>query len=186
MTTTITAQLDRVAQRLSQPAFLQNKGLSNEVGLHIFCYDPADEPAVSRCFSLLQNDPYRPFHLIECDLYKIFLQICEERRILPSIPAQEQRHGTAYLLRQLQKVATPEAYVQKMQYSPHRPGDVLLLCGVGKVYPFMRAHSILNNIQPYFADIPVLLLYPGSYNGQQLRLFDRFVEDNYYRAFDLL
>ena len=40
------AELDRIRERISDPNFLENKGLSNEVGIHVFCYDPADELVV--------------------------------------------------------------------------------------------------------------------------------------------
>ena len=50
----------------------------------------------------------------------------------------------------------------------------------------MRSHNILNNIQHVFSDVPVVMFYPGEYNGQSLRLFERFSDDNYYRAFNLM
>ena len=98
----------------------------------------------------------------------------------------EERKGKDYLIEQLQKVATPEAFVRKMKYEPHQAGDVLLISGVGKVYPFMRSHKILDNIQHIFADIPVLMLYPGTFDGQDLGLFGKFLDGHYYRAFNLL
>lgn len=180
------ANLNRVSARLSEEAFLTNKGLSNEVGIHVFCYDPKDELTVRAYFDSLKKKPDVPYNLIECDLYKIFLQICDEKHILKSIPNMEERKGKDYLLEQLQKVATPEAFVDKMKYEPHRKGDVLLITGVGKVYPFMRSHKILDNIQHIFSDIPVLMLYPGTFNGQDLGLFGKFLDGHYYRAFNLL
>ncbi len=182
----IAAKLSRVSQRLSQETFLKNKGLSNEVGIHFFCYNAADEITVRAYFDSLKKKPDVPYRLIECDLYTIFLNICEEKRILPSIPPMEERKGKPYLYDQLIKAATPQEYVRKMQYEPHRYGDVLLITGVGKVYPFMRAHLILDNIQPVFSDIPILMLYPGTFNGQDLKLFDEIADGNYYRAFNLL
>ena len=98
----------------------------------------------------------------------------------------EDRKGKEYLSEQLQKVATPEAFVEKMKYEPHEKGDVLVISGVGKVYPFMRSHKILDNIQHIFSDIPVLMLYPGTFNGQDLGLFGKFLDGHYYRAFNLL
>ena len=182
----IMTSLSKVSERLSEEDFLTNKGLSNEVGIHVFCYDPKDELTVRAYFENLQKKKDVPYRLIECDLYKIFLQICEEKHILKSIPNMEERRGKKYLSEQLLKVATPEAFVDKMKYEPHQKGDVLLITGVGKVYPFMRSHKILDNIQHIFADIPVLMLYPGTFNGQDLDLFGRFLDGHYYRAFNLL
>ena len=127
-----------------------------------------------------------PFRLVECDLYKIFLQICEDKRILKTIPAMEKEKGSEGLLRQLQKIASPEAFAERMQYAPHQHGDILLITGVGKVYPLMRSHNILDNLQHLFSDIPVVMLYPEKFNGQGLSLFDEFHDGNYYRAFNLL
>ena len=141
---------------------------------------------VRRVFADLTEQSVGAFHLIERDLYKVFLEICEEKRILKSIPNMEERKGKEYLSAQLQKIATPEAFVEKMKYDPHQKGDVLLITGVGKVYPFMRSHKILDNIQHVFSDIPVLMLYPGEFNGQDLNLFGRFLDGHYYRAFNLL
>ena len=178
--------LARVSARLSEPSFLANKGLSNEVGIHVFCYEPKDELTVRTYFDSLKKRNDVPYKLIERDLYKIFLSICEEKRILKSIPNMEERKGKDYLQEQLQKVATPEAFVEKMKYEPHQYGDVLLITGVGKVYPFMRSHKILDNIQHVFADIPVVMLYPGTFDGQNLDLFGQFLDGHYYRAFNLL
>lgn len=182
----IMTSLNKISARLSEDAFLSNKGLSNEVGIHVFCYDPSDELTVRDYFDGLMKQPDAPYRLIECDLYKIFLEICEDKRILKSIPAMEERKGKDYLAEQIQKIATPEAFVEKMKYEPHEHGDVLLITGVGKVYPFMRSHKILDNIQHLFADIPVLMLYPGTFNGQDLILFGKFLDGHYYRAFNLL
>ncbi len=180
------SKLEQISARLSEDSFLGNKGLSNEVGIHVFCYEPKDEPVVRSYFDKLKDDNTVPFRLVECDLYRIFISICEEKRILKSIPAMEQRKGKDALLMQLQRAASPEAFVEKMQYEPHQPGDILLITGVGAVYPFMRSHKILDNIQHIFADIPVLLLYPGEFDGQSLKLFGKFTDGNYYRAFNLI
>lgn len=182
----IRKNLDTVKERFSDEVFLSNKGLSNEVGIHVYCYEPHEEMIVREYFGNLKEQGDLPFRLIECDLYKIFLQICEEKRILKTIPAMEKKKGSEVLLKQLHKIASPEVFVQHMQYEPHQHGDILLITGVGKVYPFMRSHNILDNIQHLFSDIPVVMLYPGKFNGQELSLFDEFHEGNYYRAFNML
>lgn len=179
-------QLNEVKKRFSDEVFLKNKGLSNEVGIHVFCYNPKEEMLVSGFFSDLIQSENQTFRLKECDLYRIFLQICEEKRILKSIPAMEKKKGSDYLLKQLQKAISPEDFVEKMKYEPHEYGDILLITGVGKVYPFMRSHNILDNLQHIFSDIPVVMLYPGTYNGQALSLFDEFHDGNYYRAFNMI
>lgn len=182
----IIENLEKVKKRMSESDFQQNKGLSNEVGIHVMCYEPKDEMIVQAFFKQLKNRTDLDFRIIECDLYSIFLEICEDKRIMKGIPNQEARRGKDFLLRQLQNVASPEAFVEKMKYEPHQEGDVVLISGVGKVYPFMRSHKILDNIQHVFEDVPVVMLYPGTFDGQDLGLFGKFLDGHYYRAFNLL
>ena len=70
-----------------------------------------------------------------------------------------------------------------MQYENHKLGDVVLLSGVGKVFPFMRVHGLLETMQPLFNDVPILVLYPGEFDGHYVKLFNRLKANEYYRAF---
>ena len=135
----------------------------------------------------LKSEANTPYRIIECDLYEVFLSLLEDKRILKSVAGLEGKRGKKYLLDQLQKIATPEALLAKMDYSPHIKGqDVLFMTGIGKIHPFMRSHKMLDSMQHLFEDIPIVMFYPGTFNGQTLNLFDEFKEGNYYRAFNLL
>ena len=183
----IKQELDRIRDRISDPSFLANKGLSNEVGIHVFCYDPADELIVRDFVSRLKAENGTPYHIKECDLYEIFLKLLEDKRVLKSVDGLEEKRGKEYLLKQLQKIATPEALLARMDYSPHVKGqDVLFMTGIGKIHPFMRSHKMLDSMQHLFEDIPIVMFYPGSFNGQTLILFNEFLDGHYYRAFNLL
>ena len=114
----IKQELDRIKARISDPSFLANKGLSNEVGIHVFCYDPKDEIVVQDYIRRLKAESNTPYRIIECDLYEIFLSLLEDKRVLRSVPGLEDKRGKDYLLSQLQKIATPEALLARMDYSP--------------------------------------------------------------------
>ena len=167
----IKQELDKIRGRISEPSFLKNEGLSNEVGIHVFCYDPADELIVRDFVSRLKAESGMPYHIKECDLYEIFLRLLEDKRVLKSVDGLEEKRGKEYLLKQLQKIATPEALLEYMKYEPHEYGDVLFL---------------LDSMQHLFEDIPIVMFYPGSFNGQDLGLFGKFLDGHYYRAFNLL
>lgn len=188
--TDIARDFDRLRKRIGGDDFLNNRGLANEVGFYVFPYDASKELEVRQHTADLVADSESgalSAHVIERNLWQVFLKICEDKRILDKIAALEQKRGSDALLARLQKIATPEVYVRAMDYNPHQPGrDVLLITGVGQIYPFMRAHSILENAQGVFEDIPVVLMYPGRYDGQHLHLFDRIDDGNYYRAFNIL
>jgi hypothetical protein len=182
----IKQELDKIKARISDANFLANKGLSNEVGIHVFKYAPQHELIVRDYIERLVNTPSGDFRIIERDMYKILLEILDEKRVLGTVPGLEEKKGKDYLLTQLQKIATQEAFLAKMKYEPHKSGDVLFLTGVGKVHPFMRSHKMLESMQQAFSDIPIVMFYPGEFNGQSLILFEKFHDGNYYRAFNLL
>ena len=80
----------------------------------MFCYDPADEIIVRHYVAKLKEDSSSTFHIVECDLYEIFLKLLEDKRVLSSVEGLEERRGKDYLLKQLQKIATPEALLEYM------------------------------------------------------------------------
>ena len=184
-------RLDQIRERISNADFLANKGLANEVGVHVFCYDPKDELAVQHGVEMLMNATNVPFRVRCCDLYEIFLSLLKKKKALDAVAPLEKKRGKDYLLAQLQKIAAPEKIVEQMleglREEPLVSGqDVLFITGVGKVHPFMRAHKLLDNMQEISDVVPIVLFYPGTFDGQTLRLFDEFVDGHYYRAFNLL
>ncbi len=178
--------LDRLKDLIQTEDFLRGKGLSNEVNIRIFCYAPSEEMVVHRFVSRLVSDESVNCRLIECNLYHIFLDICRDLDILDAIPEMEEADGRVFLLEQLHSAVGEGEFIEKIQYGKHEAGDVLLLTGVGDVFPFMRIHTLLEALQPYFSDIPILVMYPGEFDGHQLRLFDRLQPSDYYRAFSVL
>ena len=182
----IKERLDKVRELIKQEEFLEGKGLSNEVNIRIFCYAPEDEMLVKRFNSQITTDPSLNCRVIECDLYKIFLNACEEIDILEAIPDMEEADGKEYLLEQIHSTIGEEEFISKMQYQPHQKGDVLFITGVGEVFPFMRVHSLLEALQPHFSDIPIMVMYPGEFTGYALKLFSRLKPNDYYRAFNII
>ena len=185
----IRTRLDALRAMFDDEGFLRNQGLSNEVGLYIFAYPPEEEMAVRAFVGDVRAEctgETGKIRVIYRDLYEILLDICRERRILDRIGAMEKQRGQEFMRQQIQRIAPPQAYVDKMNYEPHRFGDVVMIGGVGRVYPYMRSHNVLNNLQHVFDDVPVVLLYPGEYSGQSLTLFGEFEDDNYYRAFNIV
>ena len=131
-------------------------------------------------------------NLMEKNLFKIFLSLCEKRNLADKIPGIEEKKGRDFLLGQLignQGTNGPagiKAVAEEMDYEPHRVGDVVLITCVGAAYPYVRVHAVLEGMQARFSDVPVLVMYPGEYDGRELRLFGRFEPKGYYRAFNIL
>lgn len=182
----IKERLDQLRHEVQKPDFLEGKGLRNEVNIRIFCYDPAEEITVQHFINQLKTDQTISCRVIECNLYKTFLAICDDLDITDAIPDMEESDGGIFLLEQLHSAIGEGEFIDKIQYSPHENGDVLMLTGVGDVFPFMRVHALLEALQPYFSDIPILVMYPGEFDGHSLRLFNRLQPNDYYRAFNII
>ena len=179
-------RLDLLKEEIQKDEFLDGKGLSNEENIRIFCYSAEDEMTVTHFLEQVRIDPTLNCRLIECNLYKIFLSICDDLDITDAIPEMEESEGGIFLLEQLHSAIGESEFIDKIQYQPHRRGDVLMLTGVGDVFPFMRVHALLEALQPNFSDIPILVMYPGHFDGHYLRLFDRLEPNDYYRAFSII
>jgi hypothetical protein len=101
--------------------------------------------------------------------------------------ALELAKGTPALLSALKGPLEPGKLAQTlMGRVQSESADIILLTGVGAAYPFVRTHSLLNNLQPLIGATPVVLFFPGRFNGQTLQLFGELQETPYYRAFRLV
>ena len=181
---TIGESLDKLRRHMQEADFLEGKGLSNEVNIRMFCYNAKDEMVVRRFIEQVTADSSLSCRIVEHNLYEVFLSLCEEQDIMDGILEMEESDGSDFLLEQLQMSFGVDEYISKIQYSPHQKGDMLMLTGVGDVFPFMRVHSLLEALQPHFDDIPILVMYPGAFDGNTMRLFNTLAPNSYYRAFN--
>lgn len=184
---TISERLDALREEIQTQEFLNGTKLSNGVNIRMFCYEPEDEMAIRAFVNRLATDQTLKCNIISRNLFEVFLEICDENRITRAIPRMEQRKGSKYLLDQLHGISTEKAFIQKIDYAGHQRGkDILLLTGVGEVFPFIRVHNLLESLQPIFGDVAVLVMYPGDFNDYQLRLFNKLKPNNYYRAYNVI
>lgn len=182
----ISLRLDKLKKLIQTEDFLFGRGLSNEVNIRIFCYAPSEEMTIKYFVDTLLQDRTIVCNIHHYDLYKVFLEICDDKKIISSIPSVEYKRGTRFLLKQLISIAPNTAFVNKMLFSPQEIGkDLILLSGVGDVFPFIRVHNLLEAMQPHFS-IPILVLYPGKYEDAQLQLFGKLPPNSYYRAFNIV
>lgn len=182
----IDERLDRVRELLRDPDFLEGNGLSNEVNIRMFCYEAKDEMRVRHFLEQILTDQTLPCRLKEYNLYEVFLSCCEDKRILSRMADQEKKRGKDQLQKMIEKSITVQAYVDKICASSFEKGDVILLTGIGDVFPFMRIHKILEALQPRVGGIPILVMYPGTFDGRHVKLFDRLNPNPYYRAFNVI
>ena len=181
----ITERLDELRKRIQEEDFLKGKGLSNEVNIRIFCYDPKDEMVVRYFVEQLSSMDLKSNVQI-VDLYETFLSICEDKRILNRIPQLEEKRGKEFLEKQFEKTCDAKTFAKKVIDIFDDNNDLLMITGVGKAFPFMRVHSLLNALQEDFNEKPIVVLYPGAFDGHYVKLFNRLKSNEYYRAFNMI
>ncbi len=174
--------------------FLTKQGLGNEVPFFI-CPYPAEEglSMVEDRLALVTRITHAGVAVLDLSLYDLSLGILEERGILDQILEIEAETNKGEIRELLQSVLDPKANLipkigDAIEATPH---DVIFLSGVGEVYPYIRSHNVLNNLQSTAKDKPTVLFFPGSYThalatGASLDLFGRLHDDKYYRAFNIL
>jgi hypothetical protein len=175
-------------EKMKEDKFVEGKGLGNEISFYIFDYDPKHELIVRNQVKAIKRIFHHEMYgrrIIEFDLYKMLLDIAREKQIDEQIFIMEKTQGSEALQKALMAFAIPDVFLEKMQASID-DHNVIFITGVGKVYPIVRSHTILNNLQEKIDRIPVIMFYPGEYDGQSLHLFNTFLDDNYYRAFQIV
>jgi hypothetical protein len=174
--------------------FLTKQGLGNEVPFFI-CPYPALEglSMVDDLKALVTRIQHAGVKVLDLNIYDIALDILQQRGILDEVLASEADMDKGELKELLQGVLDPQAHLipQIGEAIAQTEHDVIFLSGVGEVYPFIRSHNVLNNLQSTAKDRPTVLFFPGSYThalatGASLDLFGRLHDDKYYRAFNIL
>lgn len=170
---------------------LTRYGTANDMKFYIFDYSPQDEMIIRNEIKKLKG---RNPDIVEFDLYEMMLEIIEEQGYTEDVILAEKDYDKQHLLSEifqpiLSVEETDNDFLEKFKVIQDDGTKIILVTGVGKSYPVIRSHTILNNLQNIFKRNPVVMMYPGRYETKKamtLRLFDRLDDDNYYRAFPLV
>ncbi len=184
-------RINQILPRLTSPDLLRNQGLGNEIGFWIFDY-PAEYEIEMRDFlketiepQLAKQSP--PIKFASVNLFDTVIGMLQERGFLEKACELQLRKGDDELLRALRPMLQEDKLAKRLvEQTQTDTLDLLIMHGVGTVYPMLRTHTLLSALHPYMKETPLLMLYPGRYDGQSLKLFNKLADDNYYRAFRLV
>lgn len=187
-------RLKQLEDKIKQPNFRKNKGLGNEVGYYVFDYPAEQELLVREQIDYLKSKyatNNHDFQLVVFDLYDIIIDILIREGFLELCMEFEKTKGFSEITKAVNEMLRMEEDNQSNELlayiKNHTPKNaIVFLTGVGKCYPIMRSHKILNNLHQFVDDVPVVMFFPGEYDGQSLMLFSEIKDDNYYRAFKLV
>ncbi|MBU4539699.1 MAG: DUF1788 domain-containing protein [Firmicutes bacterium] len=189
---TLAERLDQAETIIKTESFRKNKGLGNEVGYYIFDYPPEQELVVRERLAYMEGKNNRGtdgFDLKVFDLYDLVIDILEAEGFLEQCFRFEQKKGIERIIKAVGNLlqVNDENSLIVGHIRENTPADaVVFLTGIGKCYPILRSHKVLNNLHQAIDRVPVVLFFPGKYDGQELVLFSEIKDDNYYRAFKLV
>jgi len=181
-------KFNKIYQLVSSDDFLSNLSTGGEIPFYLITYDVRQETDLSQSITLLtrrmQNDGKSTLVI---DLYELMLNTLTEDDDIEDYYGLEDSTPKKEFTRSIQLAVDVErAYIPNIAKAiTDADPDLVLIKGVGKVFPFIRSHTIVNNMENIIKQIPVVLFYPGTYEGTQLSLFGRIKSENHYRAINI-
>lgn len=184
-------KLNQVIAKITSTDFLQSKGLGNDIGFWIFDYpiEHDDEVMQFLAETIIPTISRAPHQLkvTHINLFAFLIDLLKERNLLDKVIAMQQSGGDAKTLEAIKPVLKEDKLAHKLAtLIDHDNTDVVVLSGVAAAYPMLRTHTLLSALHPHMQDTPLLMFYPGTYDGHSLKLFNTLTDDHYYRAFRLI
>ena len=184
----INTRLQEMTNKLSSKDLFESNGLGNEINFHVFDYNPEEEYIVRE---YLENYLLKRTNLnIKVfDIYNMIIDVLKEKGFLEKCFEYEKKKGAKYLNDIISKtmgIGSRNDLIVKRIKNEVKPNQIIIITGIGKCYGIVRGHTILNNLHSVITNNPLIMFYPGNYDGQSFKLFNKLDNDNYYRAFQLV
>lgn len=179
---------------LSGERFLKMEGLSNEVPFFIYPYEPEHALDVAKAKKRVKNRlASKGIEVREINLYDLSVDVLKERGDWDEVLEVEPELDKAEFTEMLQSMLNPQQHLAPAIRGRLADGefDIVFLTGIGEVFPYIRSHNVLNNLQSVVVGRPMLMFFPGRYEqsdtlGSSLVLFGKLKDDQYYRAKNIL
>ena len=166
----------------------------NDIPFFIVPYEISEQNKIK-----FEDIPSLEYHLIKNDikhlsinLYELSLELLDNnlddlKYFLETEAARDKKR----FIEDLQGVLTSQKVAEKIgdKCEKLKP-ELLLISGVGEVFPYLRLSKLLENLSCKVKEIVVLIFFPGIYcqsddKGTYLRLFSCLDYDHHYRAFNI-
>jgi len=191
---TLEERFKHLLKFISSKRFLNMESLNGEVPFFICPFKDRNEyKEIDTIQKRLGNQlEQKGISVLQINLFDLAIELLQKRGRFETIINRETTLPKDKLLEYLQSIVDPEehlvpAIAEKMA---EKEFDVMLVGGIGEVYPYIRSHNVLNNLQSTAKDKPTVLFFPGEYKysletGASLDLFGILNDDKYYRAFNI-
>jgi len=204
----LAARFEHLLGVISGQRFLQMKGLNNDLPFYICEFRATEAFDMQRVQKQLVNKlagmrieclQGRGVRVLEINLYDLTIDLLKAREgsnegrslweEILECETQMDKDGLLELLQNVLDIKTHliPAIAERLAQADY---DVLFLSGIGEVFPYIRSHNVLNNLQSTAKTKPTVMFFPGEYRhsleqGASLELFGLLRDDKYYRAFNI-
>lgn len=184
---------DHLVAVMSGKRFRNMEGLSGEVPFFIYPYEPADALEIAQSKKRIKTKlSQQGIQVLEVNLYDLVIELLKDRGVWDDLIAMEQETSKEDFREGLRSMLDPGDDLAPLIQDrlKAQPFDIFFLTGIGEVFPYIRSHNVLNNLQTIASDKPMLMFFPGRYEqsqtlGSSLVLFGVVNDDQYYRAKDI-
>ena len=181
-------QFNHLYKVISSKRFLSKEALGGEIPFFISAYNAEKELLVVESIRMLKKKlDTSGVTVLEINLYDTVCELLEKKGGMERMFRVEKRRGKEKFLKALQSTLNiHEVLMPRIsEIINANNADVYFLTGIGLVFPYIRSHNVLNNLQNVAKEAPTVCFFPGEYNGHSLNLFGKLKDDNYYRAFNI-
>jgi hypothetical protein len=178
---------------MSSQKFKDKEGLGNEVPFFICPFKPKDYEQIDKMKTQLFNKLNETgTAILEINLYDLAIKILKDNDDFTFLIEEENTMIKDRLKEELQSILDIETiFMQEFSSIMKNSNfEIMFITGVGEVFPYIRSHNILNNLQKIARAKPTVMFFPGDYkhsleSGASLELFELLRDDKYYRAFNI-
>ncbi len=190
----MSAITDHIISTVSSSSFLEKRGLGNEIPFFICPYNVENSVDMAQSITMITERLQSKYNVsvLSINLYDLSIDILKARSLWDRVIQTEKEYSKTQMKELFQNVLDVNSHiVPKIEEKMNSANfDVLFLHGIGEVYPYIRSHNVLNNLQSKAKDKPTVLFFPGEYShstvgGASLNLFGKLEDDKYYRAFNI-
>ena len=135
---------------MSSQKFKNKEGLNNEVPFFICPFKPKDYEQMDKMESQLFNKLNETgTTILEINLYDLAIEILKDNDDFEFLIEEENTMTKDRLKEELQSILDVETVFMKEIVSIMKSSnfEIMFITGVGEVFPYIRSHNILNNLQ---------------------------------------
>lgn len=174
-------------EEISNETFLNKRAIGGEVPFFISTFNPKNQNKVNKYIeSLKKKLEVNGISVININLYDLTMEILKDRNIFDKLLVMEPEMTKSKFLNQIQSLVDEQTKITPRikLLLDEQNYQVIFLTGIGLVYPYIRSVKIFNCLSSIIKTKPLVMFFPGDYDGTKLLLFG-MIKEPYYRAFNI-